>query len=311
MDDFGPDDVRRMQDLAAEVWSTWPESVHGETTVGELAWGYGKDDAALGHGWVRRFWGDEGWGWIHRPYRVRRTDGGFLDVRTAMLVWQTHPSRPDLLDEILDWYDAEAAGVDRVVACTTVNADALRRLAAHGYRPSGDEFWTQLNAQILTDVPEPVPPKGFRFRTAGEVGPAAAVRAHQDAWHPSSFTEVSYEGVRRTWPYRPDLHVLLEAPDGTLVSSAITWLDERNHTAEFEPVGTHQGYRRQGLGTALLRYGMARARAAGAATMLVACLGHEAHPAARGLYYGAGFREFNRDVPHVKRDERCGSPATA
>lgn len=308
MNDFGPDDVRRMQDLAAEVWSTWPESVNGEATVGELAWTYGKDNAALGHGWARQFWGDEGWGWIRRPYRVRRSDGEFLEVRTATLGWQTHPSRPDLLDEILDWYDAEAAGVDRNVVCEAANADGLRRLAANGYRLSDDEFWTQLNARDLVDVTEPSPPPGFRFRTADEVGPAAAVRAHVDAWHPSSFNEVSLDGVRRMWPYRPDLHVLLEAPDGTLVSSAIIWLDERNHTAEFEPVGTHQGHRRQGLGSVLLRHGMARARAAGATTMLVACLGHEAHPAARGLYYGVGFREFSRDVPHVKRGRECGSP---
>jgi GNAT superfamily N-acetyltransferase len=309
VDDFSPDDVRRMQELAAEVWSTWPESVNGEATVGELAWVYGKDNAVLGHTWARRFFGDEGWGWIRRPYRVLRSDGGFNEVRTATLAWQTHPSRPDLLDDILDWYDAEAAGVDRTVVCESGNADALDRLAAHGYELSDDEFWTQLNAQELDGVREPVAPEGFRFRTADEVGPAAAVRAHVDAWHPSSFTEVSYEGVRRMWPYRPDLHVLLEAPDGTLVSSAIIWLDERNHTAEFEPVGTHQGYRRQGRGSVLLRHGMARAKAAGATTMLVACLGHEAHPAARTLYHGVGFREFSRDVPHVRRDSGCGSPA--
>ena len=33
--------------------------------------------------------------------------------------------------------------------------------------------------------------------------------------YPSSFTEAAFERVRRTWPYRADLHVLIEAPDGT------------------------------------------------------------------------------------------------
>jgi len=40
--------------------------------------------------------------------------------------------------------------------------------------------------------------------------------------------------------YRGDLHVLVEAPDGTMASATIMWLDEANKTAEFEPVGTHR-----------------------------------------------------------------------
>lgn len=32
----------------------------------------------------------------------------------------------------------------------------------------------------------------------------------------------------------------------------------------------------------------------------VACLGAPAHPAARNLYLGVGFREFTRDLPEIK-----------
>ena len=92
----------------------------------------------------------------------------------------------------------------------------------------------------------------------------------------------------------------MRAPDGTLAATTIIWLDERNGTAEFEPVGTHQGYRRLGLARSLLRYGMQRAAQAGATEMLVACYGAPAHTAARALYYDAGFRPFTRDLPHVK-----------
>jgi GNAT superfamily N-acetyltransferase len=109
------------------------------------------------------------------------------------------------------------------------------------------------------------------------------------------------ERVRGTWPYRADLHVLVEAPDGTLAATAIGWLDDSTRTAEFEPVGIYRDFRRQGLGTALQLYGMQRARAAGANRMFVACLGAPAHPAARNLYYGVGFREFTRDLPQIRR----------
>ncbi|MFB7274559.1 hypothetical protein [Streptomyces sp. NPDC056244] len=70
---------------------------------------------------------------------------------------------------------------------------ALKRWAAHGYETDpaslGDTgYWTQLNERDLTDVEQPVLPDGFRFRTADEAGPEAAVRAHLDAWVPSTYT---------------------------------------------------------------------------------------------------------------------------
>jgi ribosomal protein S18 acetylase RimI-like enzyme len=100
--------------------------------------------------------------------------------------------------------------------------------------------------------------------------------------------------------YRGDLHILVEAPDGTMASSTIMWLDEANETAEFESAGTHPGYRRRGLGRAMLLHGMHRARAAGATHVTVACLGAPGHPQARGLYDSVGFRELTRDAPLIK-----------
>jgi len=160
--------------------------------------------------------------------------------------------------------------------------------------------WTQMNERSLVDLEQPVLPAGYRFRTADEAGPEAAVQAHVDAWAPSTYSAEGYEGVRRTATYRGDLHVLVEAPGGIMAASAIMWLDEANHTAEFEPVGTHPGYRRRGLGTALLLHGMGLAREAGAVHMTVACLGAPGYPNARGLYYGVGFRPFSRDAPQIK-----------
>ena len=169
-----------------------------------------------------------------------------------------------------------------------------------GQAAGDDGFWTQFNRRELRDLPEPALPAGFSFATAEQVSPEAAAQAHRDAWHPSSFTDQGMRGVRETWPYRPGLHVLVRAPGGTLAATTIMWLDEANRTAEFEPVGTHQGYRRLGLARSLLRHGMRRAAAAGATEMLVACAGAPAHNAARALYYDAGFREFTRELPHIK-----------
>ncbi|MFI6642694.1 GNAT family N-acetyltransferase [Streptomyces sp. NPDC050504] len=312
MDDFDhvtAADLRLMQDLAQRVTAVRPDLVNSDAAFGELAWNWGKGHASQGGSWTRRLWfsGDEpiAWGWAQLPHRVRRNDGSVKDVTGAYLVYQVHPDHGGLVDEVIDWYDATAAGLERTVVPSGVDAFALERWAARGYGPDPDSLgdngsWTQLNERDLDEVEPPVLPAGFRFRTADEVEPHAVVRAHTDAWPGSSYTVESYEGVRRTPPYRGDLHVLVEAPDGTMAASAIMWLDGANRTAEFEPVGTHPDYRRRGLARAMLLHGMHRAKAAGARHVTVASLGAPGHPAARELYYGVGFRRFTRDAPLLR-----------
>ncbi|HEY2795238.1 MAG TPA: GNAT family N-acetyltransferase [Micromonosporaceae bacterium] len=302
-------DVRLMQGLAQRVTAVRPDWISAGASYGELAWIWGHGHAAHGASFRRRFWFADGelvaWGWAFLPRQVRRNDGSVRDVTGANLTYQVHPDHVELVGEVIDWYDKVAAGLERTVAPTDAEEFALKRWAAHGYEPdleslADDGEWTQLNERDLTDIEQPVLPDGFRFRTADEAGPEAAVQAHADAWAPSAYTAEAYQGVRHTATYRGDLHVLVEAPDGTMASSAIMWLDEANRTAEFEPVGTHPDYRRLGLARAMMLHGMHRARAAGATHMTVVCAGAPGHPAARGLYYGLGFRELSRDVPLIK-----------
>jgi GNAT superfamily N-acetyltransferase len=309
MDDLGPTELRQMQELAQQVTARWPELLNGDATVGELAWVWAKDHDALHPFWRHRMWFLDdrlaAWGWAQLPYRVPRGDGTFLEAGAANLTWQAHPDRPGLLAEILDWYDEVAGDVDRLLTIQAADPHAGSIVAAHGYAfdadaGSDDGSWHQFNARDLTDVPDPVLPPGFRFLAAEDVSVADAVLAHRNAWPRSRLTEATFDRVRRTWPYRADLHVLIGAPDGTLAATAIVWLDETTRTAEFEPVGTHHEFRRRGLGTALQLQGMHLARAAGANRMLVACLGAPAHAAARDMYYGVGFRPLTRDLPQIK-----------
>ncbi|MFF5989897.1 GNAT family N-acetyltransferase [Prauserella flavalba] len=307
--DVTAEDVRLMQGLAQRVTAGRPELVNADASFGELAWNWGKGHASAGASRRRRLWFSGGdlvaWGWAQLPHRVRRNDGSVKDVTGAYLAYQVDPGHAGLVDEVIGWYDATAGDVERTVLPSAADEFGLARWAAHGYETDpgslGDTgSWTQLNERDLTDVEQPVLPAGFRFRTADEAGPDAAVQAHLAAWAPTAYSAEAYEGVRRAPGYRGDLHVLVEAPDGTMASSAIMWLDEVNQTAEFEPVGTHPGYRRRGLGRAMLLHGMQLARAAGATHMTVACLGAPGRPAARELYYSVGFRKFTRDAPLIK-----------
>jgi GNAT superfamily N-acetyltransferase len=302
-------DVRLMQGLAQRVAADRPDLVNTDASFGELAWIWGKGHARDGETWPGRLWFSGGelvaWGWAYLPHQVRRSDGSVREVTSAYLGYQVHPDQAGLVDDVIDWYDRVAAGLERTVAPQMADEFGLKRWRAHGYQTDPESLgdtgsWSQLNERDLTDLAQPVLPDGFRFRSAGQAGPEAAVRAHVDAWAPSTYTAESYQGVRQTAAYRSDLHVLVQAPDGTMAASTIMWLDEVNKTAEFEPVGTHPGYRRLGLGTAMLWHGMHLARDAGATHMTVACLGAPGHPQARGLYYGVGFRLFSRDVPLIK-----------
>ena len=309
MSDFGPTELRLMQGLAQQVTALRPELLNSDATIGELAWVWGKGVDALGHSWRRRFWFDgerlAAWGWAHLPCRVPLSDGAFAEVETANLTWQTHPDRLDLLNEILGWYDEAAGGADRLLIVQSADVEAQTIAAAHGYEfdaedGSDDGSWHQFNARELTDLPDPTLPEGFRFLTAADVSAADAVKAHQDAWRRSSLTEAAFKRVRQTWPYRADLHPLIQAPDGTLAATAIIWFDEKTQTAEFEPVGTHADFRRRGLAATLQIHGMHLARAAGAKRMFVACVAAASRPAARNLYLGVGFRELSHDVPQIK-----------
>jgi ribosomal protein S18 acetylase RimI-like enzyme len=302
-------DVQLMQGLAQRVTAIRPDLISAGASYGELAWVWGQGRASYGATWPRQLWfsGDElvAWGWAFLPRRVKRNDGSVTDVTGSSLSYQVHPDHSELVDEVIEWYDGVAAGLERMVFPTDAEEFALKRWAAHGYETDVEALgdtgdWTQLNERDLTDLEQPVLPVGFRFRTADEAGPEAAVQAHLNAWIPSAYTAQSYEDVRRTAAYRGDLHLLVEAPDGTMASSTIMWLDEVNRTVEFEPVGTHPDYRRLGLARAMTLHGMHLARAAGATHATVVCVGAPGHPAARGLYYGVGFRELSRDAPLIK-----------
>lgn len=53
---LGASDVRLMQGLAREVTVLRPGILVGDSTVGELAWVFGKDRAALADTWRHRLW---------------------------------------------------------------------------------------------------------------------------------------------------------------------------------------------------------------------------------------------------------------
>ncbi|MFF9391055.1 GNAT family N-acetyltransferase [Streptomyces griseoluteus] len=79
------------------------------------------------------------WGWAFLPHRVRRDDGSVTDVTGATLSHQVHPDHAALADEVIERYDAVAAGLERTALPTTADEYALTRWAAHGYEPEAPD----------------------------------------------------------------------------------------------------------------------------------------------------------------------------
>jgi len=243
------------------------------------------------------------WGWISAPERIRVSAGEWALSDTS-LAWQVAPGRPALLAEVLRWFDARAGGAPQTTTARAGDAQALDELGQAGYARDHGAPWFQLNTRALDGLAEPGLPPGFRFLTAAQADPALVVAAHRAAWHPSAFTADSLNAVRSTWPYRDDLAVFVQAPDGRLVASALAWYDDVTRTAELEPVGTDPGFRRQGLGRAVSLFGLRQAREAGAAEAIVSCRGDERYPVPRRLYRSAGFTELSRDLVFRKTSPR-------
>jgi ribosomal protein S18 acetylase RimI-like enzyme len=274
--DYRDGDLRLLCELAQELCREDRSGLSCD--FGQIAFW----SAQLVHGdWAARLWFDDGllagWGWV---------------TRGSELEWQVRPQHAALLDEILDWAQPSEA-----LPCSH-HADAIARLRAHGLVPAPDEPWMRVNHRPLDAIETPDLPEGFRLTTMAEYDDyASRAAAHRSAFSPSRFRDDVYAVVRETWPYRADLDCVVVAPDGSVAAYTLAWLDELNGIGEFEPVGTHEDYRRRGLGRAVNLFALQRLREEGATEALVACRGDAEYPLPARLYESVGFREFVRTVP--------------
>ena len=112
-------------------------------------------------------------------------------------------------------------------------------------------------------------------------------------------TEQIYEGLRQAPGYIPELDLVVGGPDGRFAAFCLCWIDPVNRIGEFEPVGTHPDFRRQGLAKAVLFAGLQRMKAFGAEQAFVLCRGD--NQAAATLYQSLGFKAVNREYDYAKK----------
>jgi ribosomal protein S18 acetylase RimI-like enzyme len=136
----------------------------------------------------------------------------------------------------------------------------------------GEDSWSKVLMQRSSEMPVKIynPPAGFVLRPlAGEKEVAGYVDLHQATFESKNMT---FEWRSRTLKhpaYRPELDVIVEAPDGRLAAFCICWFDEHTRQGHVEPLGCHKDFRKYALGRVALAEGLRRLQALGAKEIFV------------------------------------------
>ncbi len=146
----------------------------------------------------------------------------------------------------------------------------LQLVKAHGFLLE-DDYGYALFQHTLND-PGPVPalPDGFTLRPLmGAQETAAYAELHRTAFGTTSMTPEWRARTLRTQEYRPELDLVISAPDGSLAAFCVGWFDPDRRAAQIEPIGVHPRFHRRGLARTLLLAMLHRFKAHGATSAFI------------------------------------------
>ncbi|MFI6295871.1 GNAT family N-acetyltransferase [Nonomuraea sp. NPDC050790] len=191
-----------------------------------------------------------------------------------------------------------------VFGCDTARIEVLERLGFTRFRT-----WDDVNEAPLADLPAPSPPEGFTIRAATLADAGELARARNSAFG-SDWTGDQYRDEVMLKPgYDVEREIVAESPDGSgrIASFLVYWVDPRNATGHFEPVGTHTGFHRLGLARATMLHAMHRMRDLG---LTVVTVNHNAENVpARRLYAALGFKKTGETYGYRRATLRPAAPA--
>ena len=238
----------------------------------------------------------------------------------AYLNWQVHPNAREsgIEDEILAWATGRAREGGREhgklanlrAFSDRANSYAMAQLEHQGFTPARYFFQMRRPIKDGEPVPEPQFPEGYTLRyVANDEDVERWVDTFNlsfiDHWdfHPAT---VERRKHRMSAPYyRSDHDLIVVAPDGTFAAFCLCTVDDehnkRNNINEgwIDVLGTRRGFRKMGLGRAMLLAGLHKLKENGVDE---AMLGVDADnpTGALGLYESAGFSKYKSAIAFRK-----------
>ena len=188
------------------------------------------------------------------------------------------------------------------------DGDRISVLTSCGFK--ADRYFFRMARSLSEPIPEPHFPEGFALRQfPGEQEAAAWVEMFNqsfiDHWNHHDLTVDRFKYNLAKPDYRNDLNLIAVAGDGTFVAFCYCHIsqEENDRTGRNEGwiayLGTRRGFRKMGLGRAMLLAGLHRLKAVGVATAILGVDAENSSGALR-LYESAGFHNIRDSISYVK-----------
>lgn len=143
-------------------------------------------------------------------------------------------------------------------------------IEAHGFFSDEHDAYAFFEHSLVDLSPVPALPNGFTLRSLmGEQEVAPYVELHRAAFESTSMTPEWRARTIRVPQYRPELDLVICAPDGSLAGFCVGWLEPSRSLAQIEPIGVHPRFHQHGLGRVLLLEMLHRFKEHGASSAIV------------------------------------------
>ncbi|MDF5721305.1 MAG: GNAT family N-acetyltransferase [Rhizonema sp. PD37] len=249
---------------------------------------------------------------------------GYLSLSTsdetinALLLCCVHPNARsgNLERQIVAWAEQRMREVQQErdvsvklhISARDDKVGLIALLESNGFK--SESYVLIMRRSLKEPIPEPQLPASFTLRQ---------VRSQQDAeawvefYHRSFIDNSSYynltvehfHNLRSPPTYRPELDLVAIAPDGTFAACCDCSINpesnKRNRHSEgwIDKLGTRRGFRRIGLGRAMLLFGMRQLQAAGMDIAKLA-VDFDNPNGALQLYESVGFHKLYTLISYVK-----------
>lgn len=282
---LGAEDLIKMQDLIAHAVAQ--SDYCGYVHVGDVSHGIYNSARHYNPSDVAHVWEDDAGDLVAWAVIYPRQKAFILQTTLALRGTDAHLDMTRwMANHTREWMTK----IDKFGSMTTELTDGdtkTRKVLEQAGFVQG-KHWINITLRPLDKpIPEPQFPEGFTVRSVEGIHEAENLTNVHSKSFSSSWTPEMYQKVMQSPGFVIENELVVVAPDGQFAAFCINWFDDLNKVALFEPVGTHEDFRRMGLARNMMYYAMHRMRDKG---MNQAMVGHETdNEASTKLYASLGF----------------------